>query len=77
MSAGRAIVADERYLTVEDIAERLQVSPWAVRDWIKSGRLVGFQPGGRRVGWRVRESDLERFVEQAIAQQGSEGEEPS
>lgn len=65
MTTGTTLVP-ETYLTVEQIAERLQTTETTVRDWLKSGRLVGFKPGGRRVGWRVRESDLERFVEQAI-----------
>jgi excisionase family DNA binding protein len=71
MTTGILAVA-ERYLTVEDVAERLQISDWTVRDWLKSGKLIGFQPGGRRAGWRVRESDLERFVAEAIALQATE-----
>ena len=65
-------VAEDRYLTVDDVAERLHVSAWSVREWLKSGRLVGFQPGGRRVGWRIRESELERFVADREGRQGKE-----
>lgn len=53
----------ERFLTVPEIAERLAVQETTVRTWLKSGRLPGYLPGGRRAGWRVREGDLDQFVE--------------
>jgi excisionase family DNA binding protein len=56
------MTADE-ILTVDDVAARLKVRPEAVRRWLRDGRLVGFQPGGRKTGWRIRASELERFIE--------------
>jgi excisionase family DNA binding protein len=59
---GVAMTADERLLTVPEVAERLRVSEYTVRDWLRTGRLQGLRPGGPRVGWRVRSSALERFL---------------
>jgi excisionase family DNA binding protein len=57
------MMTSERFLTVPDIAERLAVTDSTVREWLRTGRLQGYLPGGRRAGWRIRESDLERFIE--------------
>jgi excisionase family DNA binding protein len=51
----------ERWLTVAEIAERLQVSEVTVRRWLREGALAGRQLGGR-AGWRVAEAELERFM---------------
>lgn len=53
---------EERMLTVEEVAERLQVSEWTIRDWLRTGRLKGHRMGGRKLGWRVRPSELQRFL---------------
>lgn len=46
-------------LTVEQAAEKLQMSPKAVRKYLRTGKLPG-----RKIGkaWRLLESDLERYV---------------
>jgi excisionase family DNA binding protein len=56
-------MTDERLLTVREVAARLQVTEFTVRTWLKSGRLHGYLPGGRKMGWRVRPSELDRFLE--------------
>lgn len=53
----------ERLLTVAEVSDRLGVSVFTVREWLKAGRLQGFRMGGSKLGWRVRESDLDRFIE--------------
>ena len=50
------------YLTVNEVAERLKVTPLTVRRWLKAGELVGYQLGDR-AGWRIAESDLQLFME--------------
>ena len=48
-----------RILTVPQAAEKLQMNPSIVRDYLRLGKLPG-----RKVGkaWRVLESDLEQWV---------------
>ena len=57
-------VVNEQYHTVEDVAEKLQVSPRTVRRWIKEGRLgsVKFSPE-QRAYVRITETDLREFIE--------------
>lgn len=55
-------MTEERLLTVREVAERIRSSPQTVRRWLRQGRLRGFRPGGTKLGYRVRESDLERFL---------------
>lgn len=58
-------MSQERLLTVREVAERIRSSPQTVRRWLRQGRLRGFQPGGTKLGYRVRESDLQRFLSQS------------
>ena len=51
-------------LTVEQVAERLQVSPRTVRRWTAGGALPVVQ-FGRAV--RVRPADLQRLIETGVA----------
>ena len=51
---------DERLLTVNDVAERLQLHPITVRRHIKAGQLRAVRIG-RSV--RIREADLEEYLE--------------
>lgn len=51
----------ERYLTVAQVAETVQVHPETVREWLRDGKLRGALIN-RRAGWRVRESDLAQFL---------------
>lgn len=52
-------------LTVPEVAARLRVSEATVREWLRRGRLAGLRPGGTKVGWRIPESALERFLYEA------------
>lgn len=61
----------DSYLTVEEVAEYLRVSPRTVRYWCRSGRFAHAQKFGSaspQGHWRIPESDLtgvkaERAVE--------------
>jgi excisionase family DNA binding protein len=68
------VMADEQLLTVSQVAERLQASPYTVREWLRSGRLRGFRPGGDRLGWRVSESDLRQFIAEQRGRSGDQAE---
>jgi len=50
---------EERYLTVEQIAELLGFHRKTVIKWITDGELVGSRLGRE---YRVRESDLDAFM---------------
>jgi excisionase family DNA binding protein len=54
------MVAIEKYLSPEEIAEALGIVPATVREWLKKGELKGMKLGRL---WRVKESDLEAFLE--------------
>jgi len=49
----------DRYQTVKDVAERLEVAEATVRQWIKSGELRAIYIGK---GWRVADADLGAFM---------------
>ncbi|HEV2109066.1 MAG TPA: helix-turn-helix domain-containing protein [Thermomicrobiales bacterium] len=57
----------KQWLTVAQIAERLQVHPETVRRWLRDGQLAGRNFGGKS-GYRVRESDLEAFLSEDPAE---------
>ena len=49
----------DRYQTVQEIAERLEVAEATVRHWIKSGALRAIDIGK---GWRISDTDLAQFL---------------
>ncbi|MBI5582880.1 MAG: helix-turn-helix domain-containing protein [Deltaproteobacteria bacterium] len=49
----------EKLMTPEEAARLLAVSPRTVKDWLRRGDLKGVKAGNL---WRIRESDLERFL---------------
>jgi excisionase family DNA binding protein len=49
----------DRYQTVQELADRLEVAEATVRRWIKSGELRAIDIGK---GWRIADADLERFL---------------
>jgi excisionase family DNA binding protein len=54
-------MADDRLLTVNEVAARLRVHPETIRRMLRRGELRGSQPVSRRGGWRIRTSDVERL----------------
>jgi excisionase family DNA binding protein len=53
-------VNTDTLLNPEQVATRLQVSEYTALKWLREGRITG-----RKLGkfWRVRESDLEAFID--------------
>lgn len=49
--------------TVEQLAELLQVHANTIRAWLATKQLRGVRLGGK-AGWRVRASELERFLKE-------------
>lgn len=60
------IASVRRFLTVEQVAEELNVGVPVVRSLLKSGELRGFQIGGRGL-WRIGTADLEDYINQAYS----------
>lgn len=60
-------MADEgtrRFLTIEQVAEELNVGLPMVRGLLRTGELRGIQIGGRGL-WRIASADLEEYISQA------------
>jgi excisionase family DNA binding protein len=57
---GGICLAEEKLLTVREVAERLRVNPETVRRWLRQGRLKGALMGGDRGGYRISENEVER-----------------
>ena len=49
----------DRYQTVQEVADRLEVAEATVRQWIKSGALRAIDIGK---GWRIPDTDLAQFL---------------
>lgn len=72
-------MASERFLTLTDVAEILNVSTSQATALVRSGDLLGIQIGGRNQ-WRVERSKLEEYIEagyqrtaELVAQQQESG----
>jgi excisionase family DNA binding protein len=61
-SARLSDVSQERTLTVKEAAFRLRKSPDAIYLWLRTGRLRGWQPGGRCCSIMVLESSVEQAL---------------
>ncbi len=61
-------MTDDRWLTVTEITERLQVHRETVRRWLRDGRLQGRNFGGK-MGYRIRQSELDRFLNEEPEEQ--------
>jgi excisionase family DNA binding protein len=51
----------QEWYTPEQVAERLQVSIWTVRRWLREGILGGVRFEGQ---WRISSDDVARFVDE-------------
>ena len=52
------------WLTVQQVAEELQVDEETVRRWIKRAELPALELGSRKMGYRIKRADLDEFVEE-------------
>ena len=60
----------QRFLTLADVAEILNISASQTYALVRSGDLQGIQIGGRNQ-WRVERSKLEEYIEQAYRKTAS------
>jgi excisionase family DNA binding protein len=59
---------NDELLTVSQVAERLQVTPQTIRNWIDGGVLSAARIGR---GFRIRREDVDELLARASAQTGS------
>ncbi len=57
-------MTSDRFLTLADVADILNISASQTYALVRSGDLQGIQIGGRNQ-WRVERSKLEEYIEQA------------
>lgn len=60
-------MAADELLTVPEVAARLKLKPETVRRWLRAGKLKGIVFSDRG-GWRVAQSEVQRFLAQASRQ---------
>ena len=52
-----------KLFTIDEVAAYLGVHRDTVYNMIRSGKLPAMQLGGRKTGWRIREDDLQAFMD--------------
>lgn len=57
----------EKFYTIKEVAQMLQVTPAAIYKWMRQGRLKYVVVGDIR---RIRESDLQAFMKPGNAEEG-------
>ena len=58
-------MTEEKYYTIEEVAEMLKVVYLTVYRWIQDGKLKAYKAGKQ---YRINKSDLDRFIELYKAQ---------
>jgi len=51
----------DKLLSVEEVAERLGVTPDTIRHWIRTKALIAIRLGNK---YKIRESELNRFLDE-------------
>ena len=65
-------MSEERVYTPDEVAERLKIARKTVMNMLRSGRLKGIRVGKF---WRIRERDLQAFIESGAEPNRPEGRE--
>jgi len=52
----------DRFITVREAADELRVHPQTVRLWLREGKLRGRLIGGRKSGYRIAATEIERLL---------------
>jgi predicted site-specific integrase-resolvase len=55
------ISAGQQYVSINDLATRLDVHPLTIRLWIKKGLIKTVQPGGRKGRHRIPITEVQRL----------------
>ena len=62
----------EQLYTIEQTAAKLQHSPRTIREWLRTRKLQGVKTGRE---WRIREEDLQTFIQTHLSQAATTGKE--
>jgi excisionase family DNA binding protein len=52
----------DRMLTVDEAAEQLRANPQTIRRWLRERKLRGVMPGGKKLGYRIPETEIRRLL---------------
>lgn len=63
------MIEDDRFYTIADIVDLLQVHEQTVRRWLKQGELRGTMLG-RKAGYRIAGGDLRAFIDERTGPEG-------
>ena len=63
----------ERLLTPKEAAKIMAVSPRTIKEWLRRGEIIGIKI---RHLWRIRASDLEKFIQQGVLDSQNHQESP-
>ena len=63
----------ERLLTPKEAAKIMAVSPRTIKEWLRRGEITGIKI---RHLWRIRASDLEKFIQQGVSDSQNDKESP-
>lgn len=55
----------DKFLTPEEAADRLAVSPKSIREWLRNGKIKGVKAGKL---WRISPQALDEFLNESRAQ---------
>lgn len=58
----------ERFITVQDAAEQLQVHAQTIRAWLRQGKLKGSLIGGSKSGYRIPQGEIDRLLNPELTQ---------
>ncbi len=59
-------MANDTFLTVDEVAQRLNVHPDTVRRWIRAGEINALSLGGP-AGYRIPQAELDRFIKERMS----------
>lgn len=62
----------DRLLTLKQVGEKLGLKPGTLSGWLRTGKLPGVKISGKY--WRVKESDLEKFMNEQQYENSQKGE---
>ena len=59
-------MTSDPFLTVDEVAQLLNVHPDTVRRWIRAGEINALSLGGP-AGYRILQSELDRFIRERMS----------